>query len=110
MNHSGFSGFDLKIFAFLRDIEQNNNKEWFTDNRDRYDNEYLGPAFDFVNAMYTATAELHPPHNAVAKINGSVRRINRDVRFSKDKSPYNARLHLVFLGGRAIPIALQRST
>ena len=96
MTQSGFSGFKPDIFAFLHDLEQNNNREWFAENRDRYEIDYLAPAMDFVNAMYEATAALHPSHKAVAKINGSVRRINRDVRFSKDKSPYNARLHLVF--------------
>ena len=99
MTQSGFSGFRPEIFAFLRDLDQNNNREWFAENRDRYDNDYLAPAMDFVNAMYDATAALRPHHKAVAKINGSVRRINRDVRFSKDKSPYNARLHLVFWTG-----------
>ena len=99
MTQSGFSGFKPETFAFLRDLEQNNNREWFADNRNRYENDYLGLAFDFVSAMYEATAALNPPHKAVAKINGSVRRINRDVRFSKDKSPYNARLHLVFWTG-----------
>ena len=99
MNQTGFSGFKPEVFAYLRDLEQNNNREWFVENRDRYDNEYLAPAMEFVNAMYDAAAALHPSHKAVAKINGSVRRINRDVRFSRDKSPYNARLHLVFWTG-----------
>jgi uncharacterized protein (TIGR02453 family) len=99
VTQSEFSGFKPEIFAFLRDLEQNNNREWFAEYRDRYENDYLAPAMDFVNAMYEAAAALTPPHKAVAKINGSVRRINRDVRFSKDKSPYNARLHLVFWTG-----------
>lgn len=99
MNQSGFNGFKRETFTFLRDLEQNNNKEWFTENRGRYESDYLAPAMDFVNAMYEAAAALDPAHQAVAKINGSVRRINRDVRFSKDKSPYNARLHLVFWAG-----------
>jgi uncharacterized protein (TIGR02453 family) len=42
---------------------------------------------------------LSPPLRAEAKLNGSLRRINRDVRFSADKSPYNARLHMIFWNG-----------
>ena len=99
MNHFEFSGFKPEIFAYLRDLVQNNNKQWFAANRSRYDNEYLAPAMGFVDAMYEAANQLDPPHKAVAKINGSIRRINRDVRFLKDKSPYNARLHLVFWTG-----------
>ena len=44
-------------------------------------------------------AALDPPLRAEPRLNGSLRRINRDVRFSKDKSPYSARLHMVFWAG-----------
>lgn len=99
MNTARFNGFDKGIFSYLSELENNNNKQWFDDNRDRYEQVYLAPAMTFVGAMEACVAALDPPHKGVAKINGSIRRINRDVRFSKDKSPYHARLHLIFWSG-----------
>ncbi len=94
-----FEGFGFETIKFLVDLNRNNNKEWFADNRKRYEQFYLVPAMNYVNAMEEVVQKLSPPHQASAKINGSVRRINRDVRFSKDKSPYQPRIHLVFWTG-----------
>ncbi len=94
-----FNGFERETFTFLNDLRQNNNRDWFLENRERYEAQFLYPALDFVNAMEDVAAALTPPHKAVAKVNGSLRRINRDVRFSKDKTPYNTGLHLVFWTG-----------
>ena len=44
-------------------------------------------------------AALNPPLKAEARLNGSLRRINRDVRFSRDKSPYHSMMHLIFWSG-----------
>lgn len=44
-------------------------------------------------------AALNPPLKAEARLNGSLRRINRDVRFSRDKSPYHSVMHLIFWSG-----------
>ncbi len=95
----GFTGFMPETLEFLGELGDNNNREWFTANRDRYEAHYLTPAMQFVAAMESVAAVLTPPHRAVAKVNGSIRRINRDVRFSKDKSPYDPRIHLVFWTG-----------
>lgn len=88
--------FSDETFDFLHDLEKNNNKAWFDGERARYETYWKAAALDTVAELSTAMAALDPPLKAVPKLNGSLRRINRDVRFSKDKSPYNAHLHLVF--------------
>ena len=91
--------FTEKTFGFLRDLEANNSKDWFDANRDRYETDWKEAALDVIASVSDRMAALHPPLRAEPKLNGSLRRINRDVRFSKDKTPYKARLHMVFWTG-----------
>ena len=92
-------GFSKETFAFLRDLDANNEKAWFEANRARYDAFWKEAALDFIADISQRMAALKPALRAEPKLNGSLRRINRDVRFSKDKSPYKARLHLVVWTG-----------
>lgn len=82
--------------AFLRELRANNEREWFNGNKARYDRVYKAPAEAFV-------AELRPRLEALAGVplGGKLFRIHRDVRFSKDKSPYNTHLHVGFQHQRA---------
>ncbi|MEL7344217.1 MAG: DUF2461 domain-containing protein [Pseudomonadota bacterium] len=91
--------FTPATFDFLSDLAAHNSKAWFQDNRDRYDAHWKAPAIAFINAIAPRMEALEPALKADPKINGSLRRINRDVRFSKDKSPYTPALHLVFWAG-----------
>ena len=91
--------FTTDTFAFLNDLAANNSKDWFEANRDRYEAYWKSPAFDVIEALANFMASTKPKLKAEARINGSLRRINRDVRFSKDQSPYSASLHLVFWHG-----------
>lgn len=92
-------GFTRETFGFLADLEANNSRDWFEDNRARYEAHWKAPALAFVEALAPAMSAQQPPLKAEPRVNGSLRRINRDVRFSKDKSPYAATLHLVFWSG-----------
>lgn len=90
---------EKNTFSFLDDLSKNNDRAWFEENKERYEKYWLLPAQAFVNAWAEKLSSLHPPHKAEARINGSIRRIHRDTRFSKDKRPYDPRLHLVFWCG-----------
>ena len=91
--------FTQATFDFLADLQGNNRKDWFDANRARYETHWKDAALNFIAAISERMAALDPPLQAQPKLNGSLRRINRDVRFSADKSPYNARLHMVFWTG-----------
>lgn len=88
-------------FHFLADLRANNTREWFEANRDRYEAHWKRPGLAFVEAIRPRLVALHPPLKAEARLNASLRRINRDVRFSADKSPYGPTLHMIFSTGGA---------
>ena len=93
------TGFTEDTFVFLSDLKSNNSRDWFEANRDRYDSHWRAPALNFIGEINTAMSALSPSLKAVPKLNGSLRRINRDTRFSKDKTPYSPSLHMVFWAG-----------
>lgn len=91
---------DLAAAAdFLTDLAANNSKDWFDANRSRYDTAWKATAEELVAMLAGEMTALTPPHQAIPKVNKSIRRVNRDVRFSKDKSPYDPKMHLVFWTG-----------
>lgn len=94
-----FEGFPKQTLTFLRGLGKNNEKEWLSAHRADYDAYYMDPAKAFVAAMGDKLAKLAPNVSAVPKVNGSIFRINRDIRFSKDKTPYKDHLDLWFWEG-----------
>jgi uncharacterized protein (TIGR02453 family) len=94
-----FTGFPKETFAFLAGLEKNNSKAWFEAHRGDYERYHLAPARAFVEAIAPGVKKLSKTVNAEPKVNGSIFRINRDVRFSKDKSPYKTTLDLWFWEG-----------
>jgi uncharacterized protein (TIGR02453 family) len=85
---------------FLTALSKNNNKDWFNKNRERFDFEFLQPAIQFVIELGERLVELSPNIIAIPKIDKSIFRLHRDVRFSKDKSPYKTNLGLYFWEGK----------
>jgi uncharacterized protein (TIGR02453 family) len=71
-----FTGFPKEAIEFLDDLEQNNERAWFQAHKDVYERACKEP-------MQALMAELEPAHGP-----GKLFRIQRDIRFSKDKSPY----------------------
>lgn len=84
---------------FLADLGAHNAKPWFDANRARYESCYLAPAVAFVEAIGGDLTELVPGIATEPRVNGSVFRINRDVRFSRDKTPYKDHLDFWFWEG-----------
>ncbi len=75
---------------FLDDLKKNNNREWFQENKKRYEvfkKDYHQLVSDFLDAMKPLDASLE-----LLEIKDCTFRINRDIRFSKDKSPYKSHL------------------
>ncbi len=89
--------FSRKTMTFLKELEHNNNKEWFADNKQRYEDEVRAPALDYIESMGQHMAKISP-HFVVSakKVGGSLMRVHRDVRFSKDKTPYKTNIGVHF--------------
>ncbi len=87
-----FGGFSEATVQFWRDLATHNDKAWFEANRELYDRAVLDRSRAFVGAMGERLERLAPQINADPRVNKSLFRINRDVRFSKDKSPYKTHM------------------
>ncbi|MEM6730142.1 MAG: DUF2461 domain-containing protein, partial [Myxococcota bacterium] len=86
-----------KLFAFLRELEKNNNREWFTANKSRYEEHVKAPLLAFVGDIEAPLMKVSPHVVAdPSPVGGSMFRIYRDVRFSKDKRPYKTHASLQF--------------
>ena len=92
--------FPQSTIKFLSALSKNNKKEWFEKNRVRFDFELLQPAVQFVIDLGAELTKLSPNIIAIPKIDKSIFRLHRDVRFSKDKSPYKTNLGLYFWEGK----------
>jgi uncharacterized protein (TIGR02453 family) len=81
-----FTGFRPAAFEFFRGLKRNNRREWFEARREVYETEVRGPLRDLLGELDIRLATIAP--ELVADPKASVFRIHRDIRFSKDKSPY----------------------
>jgi uncharacterized protein (TIGR02453 family) len=96
------ASFGPELFSFLADLRANNDREWFAANRDRYEEHLLEPALAFINDFAPSLEKISPHFRADARPSGgSLFRIYRDTRFSKDKSPYKTNLGIHFRHERA---------
>jgi len=83
---------------FLKDIKKNNNREWFLTNKKRYE-AYKEEYYALVQQMLTLLKKEDPSMEPL-EVKDCVFRINRDIRFSKDKSPYKTNMAFWFSPGR----------
>lgn len=97
---STFAGFTSESFRFFQDLAQNNQKAWFDANRGRYDQHVVGCFRGLLDAIAPAVLNLNRHFEVGGKTNGSFSRINRDIRFSKDKTPYKSNFYLYVYDGR----------
>ena len=96
------ASFGPGLFSFLTDLKANNNRGWFAANKDRYEEQLLEPALAFINAFAPRLEKISPHFPADARPSGgSLFRIYRDTRFSKDKSPYKTNVGIHFRHDRA---------
>jgi uncharacterized protein (TIGR02453 family) len=91
--------FPQPTMRFLTDLSKNNSKEWFEKNRVRFDFEFLQPAVQFVIDLGEQLTRLSPNIVAIPKIDKSIFRLHRDVRFSKNKAPFKTNMGLYFWEG-----------
>ncbi|NNC91771.1 MAG: DUF2461 domain-containing protein [Acidimicrobiia bacterium] len=89
--------FTTGTFDFLKDLAANNNRTWFNDNKARYDAAIKEPALDFIEDFANPLEKISKHFVADPSLQGgSLFRIYRDTRFSKDKTPYKTNTGLHF--------------
>ena len=93
------SHFTKDFIKFLKDLSKNNNRDWFNENKKRYETSVKEPFFNFIDEIIT---RVNMDDSSVAiEPKDAIFRIYRDVRFSKDKSPYKTHASAVVSpGGR----------
>ncbi len=89
--------FSPALFAFLRELEANNDKTWWDANKDRYHTVVRDPALDFITDFGARLQRISPHFVADARtLGGSLMRPYRDIRFSPDKTPYKTNVGIQF--------------
>jgi uncharacterized protein (TIGR02453 family) len=87
---------------FLRDLALNNARSWFEENRHYYDHVLVPALRGILGWVWERIGSLYPGYVADPRVNRSLYRVNRDVRFSKDKSPYKTHCGiLIYRGDRS---------
>ena len=93
------TGFPSETFAFIAGLSEHNEKAWFDANRPLYEAGYVEAGKAFVSEIGPKLRAISPGVQFEPRVNGSVARINRDIRFSKNKQPYKDHLDLWFWHG-----------
>jgi len=91
--------FTPESFAFLRELRDNNDRQWFAENKQRYEREVRDPALRFISDFGPRLNSIAP--RLVADPRRSMFRIYRDIRFSRDKSPYKTHVGIHFFHEKA---------
>ncbi len=93
--------FPKQTFQFLKKLKANNNRQWFLENKPKFELQVMQPAMKFVENFGEALGKkvVDIRYDTSRNGSGSMFRIYRDVRYSKDKSPYKANLGFVFWCG-----------
>lgn len=91
--------FTSEYEAFFKELQDNNNREWFNENKPRYEKYVKKPFYQFVTDMIERMKLIDSKCQIEAK--DAVFRIYRDIRFSKDKTPYKTQMSAIIgQGGR----------
>lgn len=102
---SDFRGFPKATITFLKQLGANNNREWFAENKTRYESDVLTPSLAFIAAMEVPMKKLSDCFNVIPKrMGGSLMRVYKDTRFAKDKTPFktNIGIHFRHMAGKDV--------
>ena len=89
-----FDGFPKEALRFLRELKNNNSREWFAEQKDRYERQVKEPMVMLLASLAARLQVSHP--DIVLEPKKAMYRIHRDVRFSPDKSPYKVWIAAAF--------------
>jgi uncharacterized protein (TIGR02453 family) len=83
-------------FCFFRDLSRNNRTEWMQAHRERYQECIVQPLRRLCEELAPAVLRLDPGFETSGRTGANLSRINRDIRFAKDKTPYRAQMYVKF--------------
>lgn len=93
--------FTQSTFNFLGELEANNNRDWFNSHKQEYEDTVRTPALNFIRAMHHEMPRISTHFLASPrKVGGSLMRVYRDTRFSRDKTPYKTNIGIHFRHAR----------
>ena len=93
--------FSREIFRFFKDLSRHNKKTWMDANRERYQASVVRPFRRLLEETAPAVLALDARFDTTARNGQNFSRINRDIRFAKDKTPYRPQMYLKY----AVPFA-----
>jgi uncharacterized protein (TIGR02453 family) len=88
--------FTRATFQFFRDLGRNNGKVWMDANRERYQQSVVQPFRRLLEEVSPAVLQLDARFDTSGRTGANFSRINRDIRFAKDKTPYRTQMYLKF--------------
>ncbi len=91
---NSFSGFTHETLNFFNELHLNNNRIWFEENRDRYKKIVHSPFIELGKTLAEPMSKIDPGFEI--RPEKIISRINRDVRFSRDKSPYRSNVWISY--------------
>jgi uncharacterized protein (TIGR02453 family) len=92
-----YARFHPATIEFLEALAANNNREWFKEHKSRYEEQVLDVSLRFIQSMQDPLADIAPRFVALpTRVGGSLMRVYRDTRFSKDKTPYKTNIGIQF--------------
>ena len=89
-----FPGFPAEALKFFRDLQKNNDREWFQPRKELFETKVKAPMLALVEAINAEFAKFAPEYITDPK--KAVYRIYRDIRFSADKTPYKTHIAASF--------------
>src|SRR5579872_1149708 len=85
-----------ETFRFFRDLDRHNRKDWMDENRERYQSYVVQPFRGLLEELTPSVRKLNPEFDFSGRTGVNFSRINRDIRFAKDKTPYRPQMYLMF--------------
>lgn len=90
------SVFSKETFQFFRELGKNNRKAWMDENRERYQKTIVQPFRKLLEELSRPVLAMNGEFDASGRTGPNFSRINRDIRFAKDKTPYKTQMYLKF--------------
>jgi len=98
--------FRRETFQFFKELGRNNHKEWMDANRERYQSAVVQPFRRLLEELAPTALKLDSGFDTSGRTGPNFSRINRDIRFAKDKTPYKTQMYLKF----SVPAPQKRET